>query len=69
MVVYSVVWTEAALKSLYLSKHNYMATRDVILFGNKVDLDRKREVPSLQGSLHYSEGQETKDIFVLHFLR
>lgn len=32
---------------MYLWKSDYMASRGVILVGNKVDLERKREVPSV----------------------
>lgn len=32
---------------LYLWKSDYMAAHGVILVGNKVDLERKREVPSV----------------------
>ena len=51
VVVYSVV-DRRSLKMaeetlLYLWKSDYMASRGVILVGNKVDLERKREVPSV----------------------
>lgn len=51
VVVYSVV-DRRSLKVaeetlLYLWKSDYMATHGVILVGNKVDLERKREVPSV----------------------
>jgi len=50
-VVYSVVdrrsFKAAEETLLYLWKSDYMATRGVILVGNKVDLERKREVPSV----------------------
>ncbi|XP_043784129.1 GTP-binding protein RAD-like isoform X2 [Apis laboriosa] len=53
VVVYSVV-DRRSLKMaeetlLYLWKSDYMASRGVILVGNKVDLERKREVPSVVG--------------------
>lgn len=53
VVVYSVV-DRRSLKVaeetlLYLWKSDYMATHGVILVGNKVDLERKREVPSVVG--------------------
>ncbi|KAL6255376.1 hypothetical protein P5V15_013714 [Pogonomyrmex californicus] len=53
VVVYSVV-DRRSLKVaeetlLYLWKSDYMATHGVILVGNKVDLERKREVPSMVG--------------------
>ncbi|XP_015110538.1 uncharacterized protein LOC107036841 isoform X2 [Diachasma alloeum] len=53
VVVYSVV-DRRSLKTaeetlLYLWKGDYMATHGVILVGNKVDLERKREVPSMLG--------------------
>jgi len=32
---------------LYLWKSDYMVTHGVILVGNKVDLERKREVPTV----------------------
>lgn len=53
VVVYSVV-DRRSLKVaeetlLYLWKSDYMASRGVILVGNKVDLERKREVPSVVG--------------------
>lgn len=51
VVVYSVVdrrsFKAAEETLLYLWKSDYMATRGVILVGNKVDLERKREVPSV----------------------
>lgn len=51
VVVYSVV-DRRSLKMaedtlMYLWKSDYMASRGVILVGNKVDLERKREVPSV----------------------
>ncbi|GAB1859678.1 GTP-binding protein REM 1 [Camponotus japonicus] len=53
VVVYSVVdrrsFKAAEEMLLYLWKSDYMATRGVILVGNKVDLERKREVPSVVG--------------------
>nr|XP_003699718.2 PREDICTED: GTP-binding protein RAD-like isoform X2 [Megachile rotundata] len=53
VVVYSVV-DRRSLKMaeetlLYLWKSDYMASHGVILVGNKVDLERKREVPSVVG--------------------
>ncbi|CAL7943759.1 unnamed protein product [Xylocopa violacea] len=53
VVVYSVV-DRRSLKIaeetlLYLWKSDYMASHGVILVGNKVDLERKREVPSVVG--------------------
>lgn len=53
VVVYSVV-DRRSLKMaedtlMYLWKSDYMASRGVILVGNKVDLERKREVPSVVG--------------------
>ncbi|XP_071555982.1 uncharacterized protein [Temnothorax nylanderi] len=53
VVVYSVV-DRRSLKVaeetlLYLWKSDYMTTHGVILVGNKVDLERKREVPSVVG--------------------
>lgn len=53
VVVYSVVdrrslkFAEETL--LHLWKSDYMASHGVILVGNKVDLERKREVPSMMG--------------------
>ncbi|KAL6428927.1 hypothetical protein ACFW04_008027 [Cataglyphis niger] len=53
VVVYSVVdrrsFKAAEETLLYLWKSDYMATHGVILVGNKVDLERKREVPSVVG--------------------
>ncbi|KAK0158810.1 hypothetical protein PV328_009761 [Microctonus aethiopoides] len=53
VVVYSVVdrqsLTMAEETLLYLWKSDYMATHGVILVGNKVDLERKREVTPLMG--------------------
>lgn len=50
MVVYSVVdkrsFKEAEETLLYLTNRNYMTSRGVILVGNKVDLERQRQVPS-----------------------
>jgi len=51
VVVYSVV-DRRSLKVaeetlLYLWKSDYMVNHGVILVGNKVDLERKREVPSM----------------------
>ncbi|XP_043288129.1 uncharacterized protein [Venturia canescens] len=53
VVVYSVV-DRRSLKMaeetlLYLWKSDYMATRGVILVANKIDLERKREVPTIVG--------------------
>ncbi|XP_015519915.1 GTP-binding protein REM 2 isoform X1 [Neodiprion pinetum] len=53
VVVYSVV-DRRSLKMaeetlLYLWKSDYMASHGVILVGNKVDLERKREVPLVVG--------------------
>ncbi|XP_018051510.1 PREDICTED: GTP-binding protein RAD [Atta colombica] len=53
VVVYSVV-DRRSLKVaeetlLYLWKSDYMVNHGVILVGNKVDLERKREVPSMVG--------------------
>ncbi|XP_034183612.1 uncharacterized protein LOC117605914 isoform X1 [Osmia lignaria lignaria] len=53
VVVYSVV-DRRSLKMaeetlMYLWKSDYMASHGVILVGNKVDLERKREVPSVVG--------------------
>ncbi|XP_043666807.1 uncharacterized protein LOC122628502 [Vespula pensylvanica] len=53
VVVYSVV-DRRSLKVaeetlLYLWKSDYMMSHGVILVGNKVDLERKREVPSVVG--------------------
>ncbi|XP_076247057.1 uncharacterized protein LOC143187018 isoform X2 [Calliopsis andreniformis] len=53
VVVYSVV-DRRSLKVaeetlLYLWNSDYMASHGVILVGNKVDLERKREVPSVVG--------------------
>ncbi|KOC60324.1 GTP-binding protein REM 1 [Habropoda laboriosa] len=53
VVVYSVV-DRRSLKIaeetlLYLWKSDYMACHGVILVGNKVDLERKRQVPSVVG--------------------
>ncbi|KAL0117430.1 hypothetical protein PUN28_010339 [Cardiocondyla obscurior] len=53
VVVYSVV-DRRSLKVaeetlLYLWKSDYMATHGVILVGNKVDLERKREIPTVVG--------------------
>lgn len=53
VVVYSVV-DRRSLKMaeetlLYLWKSDYMASHGVILVGNKVDLERTREVPSVVG--------------------
>ncbi|XP_076685790.1 uncharacterized protein LOC143377876 [Andrena cerasifolii] len=53
VVVYSVV-DRPSLKVaedtlLYLWKNDYMVNQGVILVGNKVDLERKREVPSVVG--------------------
>jgi GTPase SAR1 family protein len=51
VVVYSVVdrrslkFAEETL--MHLWKSDYMATHGVILVGNKVDLQRKREVPAM----------------------
>ncbi|XP_015185664.1 PREDICTED: GTP-binding protein RAD-like [Polistes dominula] len=53
VVVYSVVdrrSLEIAKETLlYLWKSDYMMSHGVILVGNKVDLERKREVPSVAG--------------------
>lgn len=58
MVVYSVV-DRRSLKVaeetlLYLWKSDYMATHGVILVGNKVDLERKREVPSVGEYMNFT---------------
>ena len=56
VVVYSVVdrrslkFAEETL--LHLWKSDYMASHGVILVGNKVDLERKREVPAMS-KFHY----------------
>lgn len=57
VVVYSVVdrqsLTMAEETLLYLWKSDYMATHGVILVGNKVDLERKREVTPLSKYICY----------------
>lgn len=49
VVVYSVVdrksFNAAEDILMYLWKNDYMITKGVILVGNKIDLERKREVP------------------------
>lgn len=49
VIVYSIVdrksFKTAEEILLYLWKNEYMATKGVILVGNKADLERKREVP------------------------
>jgi hypothetical protein len=59
VVVYSVVDRKSLKVAedilLFLSKGDYVASRGVILAGNKTDLERKREVP-MSGSL--LEGQQ-----------
>jgi Ras family. len=57
VVVYSVV-DRKSLKAaedilLFLWKSDYVATRGVILVGNKADLERKREVPLSGINRHY----------------
>ncbi|XP_053980059.1 GTP-binding protein RAD-like [Hylaeus volcanicus] len=53
VVVYSVVDSRSLKVAqetlLYLWNSDYMASHGVILVGNKVDLERKREVPSVVG--------------------
>ncbi|XP_017891639.1 GTP-binding protein RAD-like isoform X2 [Ceratina calcarata] len=53
VVVYSVVDRQSLKMAeetlVYLWKSDYMASRGVILVGNKVDLERKREVPTVVG--------------------
>ncbi|XP_020286046.1 ras-related protein Rap-2b-like [Pseudomyrmex gracilis] len=53
VVVYSVVnkrsFKEAEEMLVYLTNRNYMTTHGVILVGNKVDLERQRQVPSEVG--------------------
>lgn len=55
VVVYSVVDRQSFKVAeeilLYLWKSDYMATHGVILVGNKVDLERKREVSALGKNL------------------
>ncbi|XP_029158847.1 uncharacterized protein LOC114931082 isoform X2 [Nylanderia fulva] len=73
VVVYSVVdrrsFKAAEEMLLYLWKSDYMASHGVILVGNKVDLERKREVPSvdlsvrLREKLDYSDSREKKNNF------
>ncbi|XP_039277681.1 ras-related protein Rap-2a isoform X1 [Nilaparvata lugens] len=53
VVVYSVIdrksFKVAEDMLLYLWKHDYMASKGVILVGNKADLERKREIPLAVG--------------------
>lgn len=50
MVVYSIIDMQSFKTAedilLYLWKNDYMASKGVILVGNKADLERRREIPA-----------------------
>jgi GTPase SAR1 family protein len=61
VVVYSVVDRKSLKVAedilLFLWKGDYVASRGVILAGNKADLERRREVPMSGGSNYPSQFQ------------
>lgn len=70
VVVYSIIDMQSFKMAedilLYLWKNDYMASKGVILVGNKADLERRREIPANSEYVYlYHDYLEPVDYYML----